>query len=91
MKPGPKSRVETLAVLTHYTASQSLRKTADAFGVSHERVRQIVLGNDPRALALWGSGGRTGSFGVMRGRSTRVAIADHKRHCDKQYAADCDA
>lgn len=44
-----------------------------------ERVRQIVLQDDPRALALWGSGGRTGSAGVMRGRSTMCAIGTYYR------------
>ena len=70
--------VDQAAVLAHYGRSQSLRDTADAFGLSPEGVRQIVLRGDPRALRLWGANNLDNSPGVMRGRSTLLAIGTQK-------------
>lgn len=75
MKPGPAPRCDHDAVVAHYGTSQSLRKTADAFALTHEGVRRIILAKCPANLALWGSRGPGKAGGVMRGLQTQRAIA----------------
>lgn len=74
--PGPRPRHDKAAVIAHYRASGSLRRTADAFGLSVQRVRDYLIQRDPSALRVWGAGGkrRDDPAGGVRGWTTAEAI-----------------